>query len=76
MCEKLNDPVTAPKTYYKKINRFLNNKKIPAMPPLLVYGEIISNFSQKAFLFNNFFCVSMYSITKFKQSAYFLSENR
>ena len=27
ICEKLNDPITAPKTYWKIINRFLNNKK-------------------------------------------------
>ena len=44
--EKLNDPITALKTYWKVRNRFLNNKKIPAIPPLLVNGEIISNFSQ------------------------------
>ena len=54
MCEKLTDPITAPKTYWKKINRFLSNKKMPAIPPLLVNGEIISNFSQKASIFNNF----------------------
>ena len=39
----------------KIINRFLNNKRIPAIPPLLVNGEIISNFSQKASVFNKFF---------------------
>ena len=53
--QKLNDPITAPKTYQKIINRLLNNKKIPAIPPSLVYGEIISNFSQKASIFNKFF---------------------
>ena len=47
--------LTAPKTYWKIINRFLSNKKISAIPPLLVNGEIISNFSQKASIFNNFF---------------------
>ena len=53
ICEKLNDPITAPKTYWKIINRFLNNKKIPAIPPLLVNGEIIQNFLKKhLFLIN------------------------
>ena len=33
MCEKLKDTITAPKTYWKIINRFLSNKKIPAIPP-------------------------------------------
>ena len=55
MCEKLNDPITAPKTYWKIINCFLSNKKIPVIPPLLVNGEIISNFSQKVSIFNKFF---------------------
>ena len=27
ICEKLNDPITALKTYWKIINHFLNNKK-------------------------------------------------
>ena len=44
--EKLNDPITPRKIYSKIINRFLNNNKIPAIPRLLVNGEIISNFSQ------------------------------
>ena len=53
ICEKLNDPIAAPKTYWKIINRFLNNKKIPAIPPLLVNGEIIQNFLKKhLFLIN------------------------
>ena len=55
MCEKLNDPISAPKTYWKIINRFLSNTKIPAIPSLLVSGEIISNFSQKASIFNKLF---------------------
>ena len=46
---------TAPETYWKIISRFLNNKKISAIPPLLVNGEIISNFSQKASIFNKIF---------------------
>ena len=71
---KLNDPITAPKTYWKMIIFFLSNKKIPAIPPLLVNGEIISNFSQKASVFNKF-CVSVYPITKFKQSTFFISHD-
>ena len=46
---------TAPETYWKIISRFLNNKKFSAIPPLLVNGEIISNFSQKTSIFNKFF---------------------
>ena len=55
MSKKLSNPETAPKTYWKILNRFLSNKKIPSIPPLLVNGEMISNFSKKAELFNKFF---------------------
>ena len=56
MSNKLNDPsLTAPKTYWSILNRFLNNRKIPAIPPLLVNGDIITNFSEKADLFKKFF---------------------
>ena len=55
MTSKLEDSNTAPKTYWSILNRFLYNKKIPAIPPLLVDGTFISDFSGKANLFNNFF---------------------
>ena len=45
---KLNDRLTAPKTYWLILNRFLNNRKIPAISPLLVNGDIITNFFEKA----------------------------
>ena len=54
MCEKLNDHLTAPKTYWKILKRLLSNKKVPAIPPLLVDEEIISNFSQKVAIFNKY----------------------
>ena len=41
MCEKRNDPLTAPKTYWKILNRHLSNKKVSAIPHLHVDGEII-----------------------------------
>ena len=59
ICEKLNDPITAPKTYWKIINRFLNNKKIPAIPPLLVNGEIIQNFLKKHLFLINVLCLNV-----------------
>ena len=48
MCEKLNDPLRLRKTYWKILNGLLSNKKVPAIPPVLVNGEIISNFSEKS----------------------------
>ena len=52
-----------PSTDHKKlevINRFVNNKKTSIIPRLLVNNKIISNFSEKANLFNKFF-VSQYT---------------
>ena len=48
MSKKLSNPETAPKTYWRTLNRFLSNNKITSIPPLLVNGEMISNFSKKA----------------------------
>ena len=55
LSKKLSNPEITPKTYWKILNHFLSNKKIPSIPPLLVNGEMISNFSKKAELFNKFF---------------------
>lgn len=63
MCEKVNNHLTAHKTYWKILNHLLGNKKVPAIPPVLVDGEIISNFSKKAAaMFNKYFvsqCTSL-----------------
>ena len=53
--KKLADSNTAPKTYWTVLNRLLYNKKIPAMPPLLVNGKFVSDFCEKANISNNFF---------------------
>ena len=55
MISKFENSNTAPKTYWSILNRFLYNEKIPAIPPLLVDGNFISDFCEKANLFNNSF---------------------
>ena len=55
LSSKLDNPDTAPKTYWSIINRFLNNKKIPIIPPVLFEGKLISDFEKKVELFNNHF---------------------
>ena len=55
MTSKREDSNTASKTYWSILNRFLYNKKIRTIPPLLVDGNFISNFCEKANLFNNGF---------------------
>ena len=51
---KLNDPLTSPKTYWSILKRFLNNRKIPALLPVLVNVDIITNFPEKPNFFTKF----------------------
>ena len=52
---KVKDPSIAPKTYWSILNRFLSNKKIPIIPPILVDDKVVSNFAEKAKVFNSYF---------------------
>ena len=56
MTTKLED--TAPKTYWAILNRLLFNKRIPPIPPLLVDGSFVSDYCEKANLFNNLFATT------------------
>ena len=44
MSSKLDSPDMASKTYWVIINRFLNKKKIPNIPPLLFNNKLVSDF--------------------------------
>ena len=48
MSVKLDNPKRVPKRYWPTINKFLSNKKILIIPPILVNGELVSDFTQKA----------------------------
>ena len=52
---KLNDPKTSAKTYRSILKAFYNDSKIPLIPPLLVDNKIVSDFTKKANIFNDFF---------------------
>ena len=53
MSAKLDDPKTAPKTYWSIMHKLFHNKKIPIIPSVLVNGELIFDFQKKADLFIN-----------------------
>ena len=55
LANKLNDPKTAPKTYWAILKTFVNGSKIPLIPPLLVDNKLVTDFLDKTNLFNNFF---------------------
>ena len=52
---KVNDPTTSQKSYWKIINRVMNKSRAPKIPPLLVNNTFILNCCEKAKLFNDFF---------------------
>ena len=53
--KKVKDTSTAPKSHLSILNWFLNNKNIPCIPPIFHNGKVISDFKEKANLFNSFF---------------------
>ena len=55
IASKLNDANSAPKTYWSILKSFVNGKKIPLIPPILVKDQLVTNFLEKANLFNEFF---------------------
>ena len=46
---------TDPKVYWTVLNYFLNNIKVPSIPPIFSNGKTITNIVDKANLFNDFF---------------------
>ena len=55
MTSKLEDSNIASKSYWSILNRLFYNKKIAAIPPLLVDGNFYSDFCDKANHFYNSF---------------------
>ena len=52
---KLTNTEKCSKAYWSMLTSFLNNKKIPLFPPLFHENCFITNFKEKAQLFNSFF---------------------
>lgn len=55
LAENLNDPNISSKKYWSILNKFLNKKKIPKIPPIRSNDSIVSDVSEKANIFNDFF---------------------
>ena len=54
IASKLNDPNSAPKADRSILKSFVNNKKIPLIPPILVNDQLVTQFLEKAVLYNEF----------------------
>ena len=55
LSSRLANPLTSPKTYWYILKIFLNNKKIPFITPLFHENKFVTDFKEKAELFNHFF---------------------
>ena len=55
LAAKLNDPKTAPKTYWSNLKTFVHGSKIPLISLLPVYNKFVTDLLDKANLFNEFF---------------------
>ena len=53
--QKLSQPGTGTKAYWSILKNFLNKNKFPIIPPLFHLNKFITEFQEKATLFNNFF---------------------
>ena len=60
---KLSNPNTSTKTYWSILKSFYNDTKVPLILPLLVNNKIVSDFTKKANLFNNFFATQCTPLT-------------
>ena len=54
--KQLNDPSTSAKSYWTILKTFYNKRKIPLIPLLLVNNSFVTDFKEKANLFNECFC--------------------
>ena len=52
---KLIDPTKIPKEYWSILKTYLNNKKILCIPPIYHNNNYITDFKEKAQIFNNLF---------------------
>ena len=49
------DTTISPKAYWSILKTFLNNKKISCIPPIYHHNNYITDFKEKAQIFNDFF---------------------
>ena len=60
--KSLANPATSRKTYWSLINTVLKKAKVPIIPPLLENGLFITDFTEKAHIFNEYFILQCTTI--------------
>ena len=57
LSKKLDDPLTSSKACWSMLKTFYSGTKIPLIPPIIIDNKVITNFREKANVFNNFFAL-------------------
>ena len=76
---KLNGPKTSAKTYWSILKSFYNDSKIPLLHPLLVNNKIVSDFTEMANIFDDFFatqCTHLSNNSVLPSAIYFKTQSR
>ena len=68
--------MTSAKTYWSILKMFLNNKKIPCIPPLFHQGKYVTAFKKKAEPSNSFFAKPCSTIRNSSKLPLTLSKNK
>ena len=79
MTNKLNNAQKSSKACWSILKSFLNNKKIPLIPPLFYKNCFITNFKEKTKLFNSLFadqCSLMSNASKLPSNFRLYTDNR
>ena len=65
--EKLGEQNTSPKVYWSLLKTFLNNKKIPCIPPIFYENDFLIDFQKKVEIFNRFFAKQCIVVPNFSK---------
>ena len=79
LTQKLNTIQKSSKAYWALLKFFLNNRKMPVIPPLFHNDKFVTDFKEKAGLFNLFFakqCSLIKNDSKLPPRLHFLTEKR
>ena len=79
LSQKLTTIQKSIKAYWALLKIFLNNRKIPVIPPLFHNNKFITDFKEKAELFNSFFakqCSLIKNESKLPPRLHFLTDKR
>ena len=79
IANRLSNTQKSTKTYWSLSKIFLNNKKIPLIPPLFHENRFITDFKEKAELFNSFFsnqCSLLKNCSKLPTNPRYVTDKR